>query len=114
MKRKIGAISLLVTLILGGCTNSQTKMLVEQQNAEVLALQETKRAILMREAKTAEEVMRKKVDLKMINDEIEAAQKAQANAQQIQNEKTTNAVKGVLTGVGAVIGTAVTVHELTK
>ena len=114
MRKKIIAITLLSLLALGGCTNSQTKMLVEQQNQEVLALQETKKAILARPTKNAQELLQKKAELKVINDEIAAAQAAQAKAQEIQNQKTSNTVKGVLTGVGAAIGTAATIYQITK
>lgn len=89
-------------------------MLVEQQNQEVLALQETKKAILARPTKNAQELLQKKAELKVINDEIAAAQAAQAKAQEIQNQKTSNTVKGVLTGVGAAIGTAATIYQITK
>lgn len=114
MKKRMICIGLLTLLMFGGCTNSQTKMLIEQQNQEVLALQETKRAILARETKNAQELLQKKAELKIINDEIAAAQAAQANAQAIQNQKTGNVVKGVLTGVGAIAGTAAAIYQLTR
>lgn len=111
MKKKI-AVFILLGAIFGGCTNSQTKMLVEQQNSEVIALQEVKRSIMMRKTNNAQELLQKKAELKIVNDEIKAAQDAQAKAQAIQNQKTNNTVKGVLTGVGAVIGTAATIHNI--
>lgn len=103
-------------LVLGliGCTNSQTAALVEQQNAEVLALQQMRRQILLRPTRNAQELAYKKAELKMIDDEIRATQYAQYNAQQIQSQKTNNAVKGVITGVGAVLGTAATIHHITR
>lgn len=105
---------LLLTLVVGGCTNTQTGRLVEQQNAEVISLQNTKRQILLENANSAEALLRKKAKLKIINDEIKAAQTAQMNAQKIQNQKTDNTVKGVLTGIGAVAGTAALIHNLTR
>ena len=112
--KKIITVLLLTTIFLGGCTNSQTQQLVEQQNSEVMALQEAKKAILARPTKNAQELLQKKAELKVINDEIKAAQEAQAKAQDIQNQKTNNTIKGVLTGVGAAIGTAATIHQITK
>lgn len=115
MKKTLTSGILLVMLLAGsGCTNSQTGRLVEQQNAEVLALQSTKRQILLEDANTPEALLRKKAKLKIVNDEIRAAQNAQMNAQTIQNQKTDNTVKGVLTGVGALVGTAAVIHNITK
>ena len=112
--KKIITVLLLTTIFLGGCTNSQTQQLVEQQNSEVMALQEAKKAILARPTKNAQELKQKKAELKVIKDEIKAAQEAKAKAQDIQNQKTNNTIKGVLTGVGAAIGTAATIHQITK
>ena len=112
--KKIAITILLPLMILGGCTNSQTAMLVEQQNNEVLQLQQTRNAILARPTKNAKELLQKKAELKLVNDQIKASQEAQAKAQAIENEKTNNTIKGVITGVGAVIGTAATINHIVK
>ena len=113
MKKSV-LLTLLVGMFLTGCTNNQTKQLVEQQNKEVIALQQLKMQVLARPTKNAQELLQKKAELKVIDDEIKSAQAAQANAQQIENEKNSNMIKNVITGTGAVIGTAFTIHELTK
>ena len=114
MKKIISSVILLTLLSLTGCANNQTKMLVQQQNQEVLQLQKVKNDILMRPTRNAKELLQKKAELKIVNDEIVSAQKAQANAQQISNEQTNNNVKGVLTGVGAVLGTIAVIDNVLK
>lgn len=114
MKKIVSSVILLTLLSLAGCSNNQTKMLVQQQNQEVLQLQNIKNQILMRPTKNARELLQKKAELKVVNDEIVAAQKAQSNAQQISNEQTNNNVKGVLTGVGAILGTAAVLDNILK
>lgn len=115
MRKTLTSSILLVMLLIGsGCTNSQTGRLVEQQNSEILALQSVKRQILLENANTPEALLKKKAKLKIVNDEIRSAQGTQLSAQSIQNQKTDNTVKNVLTGVGALAGTVAIIHNLTK
>lgn len=114
MKKITSIILLALSLGITGCTNSQTKMLIEQQNQEVLALQKMKMDILGRPTKDAYEMKRKQADLALIESQIKAAQAAQAKAQEIQNQKTNNVIKGAVTGTAAVLGTAAVIHNITK
>lgn len=113
MKKKTTAMVLLLGLILTGC-NSATSALVESQNSEVVALQMARREILARPANTPKEMARKNADLKMINAQIHETQLAQHRAQDINDRKINNIVKGTITGVGAVLGTAAVIHNITK
>ncbi|SKA09498.1 hypothetical protein SAMN02745174_02535 [Cetobacterium ceti] len=114
MKNKFIASILLCSLLLGGCTSSTTAVMRENQNNEIAMLQEVKRKILLRPAKTPKEMLTKKADLKMVDDQIASAIKVQQNAQNIQNQKTDNIIKSVVTGVGAVGAAAWGIHEITK
>lgn len=114
MKRKFLIVTILLGVLLGGCTSSSTSTLRETQNNEIAMLQEVKRQILLRPANTPKEMLAKKADLKIVDDQIESAMKVQQNAQSIQNQKTNNTIKSVVTGVGAVGAAAWGIHELTK
>lgn len=114
MKKRIVAITLLLALALGGCTPSSTAVMRENQNSEIAMLQEVKRTILLRPANTPKEMLSKKADLKMVEDQIASAMNVQQNAQNIQNQKTSNVLKSVVTGVTAVGAAAYGVHQLTK
>ncbi|WP_426709551.1 hypothetical protein [Cetobacterium sp. SF1] len=114
MKKKFLVITILLSMMIGGCAPSSTSVLRETQNNEIAMLQETKRQILLRPANTPKEMLTKKADLKMVNDQIVAAMQVQQNAQNIQNQKTDNTIKSVITGVGAVGAAAWGIHELTK
>lgn len=113
MKKRFLGIIILLTMAMGGCT-SATSNLRESQNNEIAMLQEAKRKILLRPAKTPKEMLAKKADLKIIDDEIRSAMLVQQNAQSIQNQKTNNTIKSVVTGVGAVGATVWGIHQLTK
>ncbi|MGL5208381.1 hypothetical protein [Cetobacterium sp.] len=114
MKKKFLGIIILLSMLIGGCTSSSTAALRETQNNEIAMLQEVKRQILLRPANTPKEMLTKKADLKMVDDQIASAIKVQQNAQNIQNQKTNNTIKSVVTGVGAVGAAAWGIHELTK
>lgn len=114
MKKRILTTVVLLSMIIGGCTPSSTATLRETQNNEIAMLQEVKRQILLRPANTPKEMLTKKADLKMVDDQIASAMKVQQNAQNIQNQKTNNTIKSVVAGVGAVGAAAWGVHELTK
>lgn len=114
MKRKFLITTILLGLLMGGCAPSSTSTLRETQNNEIAMLQEVKRQILLRPANTPKEMLTKKADLKIVDDQIESAMKVQQNAQSIQNQKTNNTIKSVVTGVGAVGAAAWGIHELTK
>lgn len=113
MKKRIVGIIILLTMALGGCT-SATSNLREQQNNEILMLQEVKRKILLRPAKTPKEMLTKKADLKMVDDQIRSAMRVQQNAQSIQNQKTNNTIKSVVSGATAIGATAWGIYKLTK
>ena len=106
-------VTILLSMILGGCTPSSTAIMRETQNNEIVMLQEVKKQILLRPANTPKEMLTKKADLKMVDDQITSAMKVQQNAQNIQNQKTNNTIKSVVTGVGAVGAAAWGIHELT-
>lgn len=112
--KKILIITVLLSMIIGGCAPSSTTVLRESQNNEIAMLQEVKRQILLRPANTPKEMLTKKADLKMVDDQIISAIEVQQNAQNIQNQKTDNTIKSVITGVGAVGAAAWGIHELTK
>lgn len=114
MKKKILTAIILATMIIGGCTNNQTAQMREQQNTEIAMLQEVKRQILLRPAPTAKDILQKKAELKVVDEQIDSAIKVQNNAQNIQNQKTDNTIKSVITGVGAVGAAAWGIHELTQ
>ena len=112
--KKILTIIILLTMMFVGCAPSSTTVLREAQNNEIAMLQEVKRQILLRPANTPKDMLTKKADLKMVDDQIASAIKVQQNAQNIQNQKTNNTIKSVVTGVGAVGAAAWGIHELTK
>ena len=114
MKNKCLIIMLLLSMMIGGCAPSSTAVLRESQNNEIAMLQEVKRQILLRPANTPKEMLTKKADLKMVDEQIASSMKVQQNAQNIQNQKTNNTIKSVVTGVGAVGAAAWGIHELTK
>ncbi|MBC2855463.1 hypothetical protein H3N56_03005 [Cetobacterium sp. 2A] len=107
-------ITILFSLLIGGCAPSSTAVLREAQNNEIAMLQDVKRQILLRPANTPKEKLAKKGDLKMVDDQIASSMKVQQNAQNIQNQKTNNTIKSVVTGVGAVGAATWGIHELTK
>lgn len=112
--KKVILVTILLLMTIGGCAPSSTTVLRETQNNEIAMLQEVKRQILLRPTNTPKEMLTKKADLKMVDDQIASAIKVQQNAQSIQNQKTNNTIKSVITGVGAVGAAAIGIHELTK
>ena len=88
MKKKILVTTILLSMMIGGCAPSSTAVLRETQNNEIAMLQEVKRQILLRPANTPKEMLTKKADLKMVDDQIASAMKVQQNAQNIQNPRT--------------------------
>lgn len=74
-------------MIIGGCAPSSTALLRESQNNEIARLQQIKQQILLRPTHNPKEMLMKKADLKMVNDQIASAIKVQQNAQNIQNQK---------------------------
>ncbi|MGL4802386.1 MAG: hypothetical protein ACRDBY_15100 [Cetobacterium sp.] len=113
MKNKVLALTLLLGLIMGGCSSS-TAQLRDAQTSEILMLQDVKKQILLREAKTTKDLAKKNADLQIVNRQIDKALEVQAKAQATQNAQTNNAIKSVVTGAAAVGGAVWGIHELTK
>lgn len=107
-------ILIVVIALMSGCTSNQTKPMVEAQNNEIKMLQEYKMEIIKREARTPKEMLRKKADLKMVDDQIKSAIAVQQNSQSIENQKNKNTISNIITGVGAVGAAAWGIHELTN
>ncbi|MGL6065239.1 MAG: hypothetical protein ACRC0S_09175 [Fusobacteriaceae bacterium] len=114
MKKKILSTVILLSMLVGGCAPSSTAILREGQNNEIMMLQTLKRQILLTPATTPKEMLAKKAELKLVDDQLSSAMIVQQNAQSIQNQKTSNAIKSVITGVGAVGAAAIGIHEITK
>ena len=112
--KKLSLVLVLSALLLAttGCTSSQE--LVKNQNQEIVMLQQQRAAIIARETKTAEEMLIKKKDLKLINEQIDQSIYTARHAQQMSNEQTNNNMKGALGGIGAILGTAAVIHSVTK
>lgn len=113
MKNKILVLTLLLGVIIGGCSSS-TSQLRDSQTSEILMLQDTKKQILLREAKTPKDLAKKNADLQIVNRQIDKALEVQEKAQAIQNAQTNNTIKSVVTGAAAVGGAVWGIHELTK
>ena len=112
--KKISLVLVLSAILLGtaGCTSSQE--LVKNQNQEIVMLQQQRATIIARETKTAQEMLIKKKDLKLINEQIDQSIYTARHAQQMSNEQTNNNMKGALGGIGAILGTAAVIHSVTK
>lgn len=110
---KILLVLTVLSLLATGCSNT-SDVIVQNQSAEILQLQEIRAQILLRETKTSNEQLSKAADLKLVNDQIkqtmETAQHAQMLSNQQHAQKTTNAV-----GIGTIIlGTGALIHQMTK
>ncbi|MGL4652622.1 hypothetical protein [Cetobacterium sp.] len=114
MKKIINIFLIVLSLTVSGCANSQTKMMVEQQNQEIMALQKMKMDILARPSKDHVEMTRKQADLALVESQIKQAQQAQAKAQAIENQKNNNMLKNIIVGTTAVVGTAAVIHNATN
>ncbi len=112
--KKLSLVLVLSALLLAtaGCTSSQE--LVKNQNQEIVMLQQQRATIIARETKTAQEMLIKKKDLKLINEQIDQSIYTARHAQQMSNEQTNNNMKGALGGIGAILGTAAVIHSVTK
>jgi uncharacterized membrane protein len=112
--KKLSLVLVLSTLLLAtaGCTSSQE--LVKNQNQEIVMLQQQRATIIARQTKTAKEMLIKKKDLKLINEQIDQSIYTARHAQQMSNEQTNNNMKGALGGLGAILGTAAVIHSVTK
>lgn len=106
------AIVLLGTVMLAGCTTSNE--IVRMQNEEIRELQKIRAQIIARPAFTAKEKLAKRADLKEINMQIDQSMKTAMQAQTLSDSQTENAIGTVLTGAGAVLGTAAVIHHITK
>ena len=112
--KKLSLVLVLSTLLLAtaGCTSSQE--LVKNQNQEIVMLQQQRATIIARPTKNAQEMLIKKKDLKLINEQIDQSIYTARHAQQMSNEQTNNNMKGALGGIGAILGTAAVIHSVTK
>ncbi len=112
--KKLSLVLVLSTLLLAtaGCTSSQE--LVKNQNQEIVMLQQQRATIVARPTRNAKEMLIKKKDLKLINEQIDQSIYTARHAQQMSNEQTNNNMKGALGGLGAILGTAAVIHSVTK
>ena len=115
--KKISLVLILSTILLGtvGCTSSQE--LVKNQNQEIMMLQQQRAIIIGRPTNNEQEMLVKKNDLKLINDQINQSMVTARQAQEMSNDQTNNNMKGTLGaigGIGAVLGTAAVIHKITK
>lgn len=113
MKKKILAITVLTTIILGGCSNATTQ-LRDAQTSQILMLQNVKKQILLRPAYTEKAQVAKERDLKIVNQQIDMALKIQNEAQQTNNQRVGNDISSGLTGAALLGGAVWGIHELTK
>ncbi len=104
---------LLSVVLLTGCTTTSSEI-VKAQNQEVIQLQKIRAEILARPTRTTKERLAKRADLKEINLQIEQSMKTAQEAQSMSNQQVTNTIGAAFTGVGAVLGTAATIHHITK
>ena len=111
--KKLSLVLVLSTLLVtAGCTTSQE--LVKNQNQEIVMLQQQRAMIISRPTKNAQEMLIKKKDLKLVNDQINQSIYTARHAQQMSNEQTNNNMKGAIGGIGAILGTAAVIHSITK
>lgn len=111
---------LVTTLLLGamlamtGCSSAQTKQMRDSQTQEVLELQAMKRQIMMLPEDNATQIASKRAKLKTVNEQIEIALKTANNAQQLENQQTSNSIKSAVTVGAGILGAAAGIHQLTK
>ena len=112
--KKISVLLLLSLTLLAttGCTSSQE--LVKNQNQEIMLLQQQRMIIVARPTKNAKELRAKQAELKVMNDMINQSTTTARQAQQMSNDQTNNNMKGAITGIGAILGTAAVIHGITN